>query len=393
MAMLGLRDISIIATPPHDRLSVKTYISRFDETLIKNAIEQEVRRGGQVFFLHNRVEDIEQMAAFVKSLVPAVSVKVAHGQMREHQLEDVMLEFIEQKFSVLVCTTIIESGIDIPNVNTLIVNHAERFGLAQLYQIRGRVGRSSLQAYAYFLTPSEDTLSDDSKKRLEVLATHQELGAGFQIASHDLELRGAGNILGSEQSGKMAEVGLEMYTDMLEEAIAELRGLEVRSKVDTEIKLPVSALIASSYVASENQRLQIYKSLFAAETEDEIIRQKQDLLDRFGPMPDETARLFRVAQLKRLLKVMGAVSLGAGGTSFYELKFNKLKDDQVANLLSALSKHPEKYRLAPDSKLMIYGRVPRQPSSKDQDEILSTLIEHISALAQNLSSSTISGHV
>jgi transcription-repair coupling factor (superfamily II helicase) len=210
MSMLGLRDISIITTPPQNRMSVKTYVARMDESLIRDAINHELDRGGQVFFLHNRVEDIEATTLWVKSLIPKASVRFAHGQMKETELENTIIDFIEHKFDVLVCTTIIESGVDMPNVNTLIVTDADRFGLAQLYQMRGRVGRSSVQAYAYFLTKDPERLTEESRRRLDVLAMHQELGAGFQIASHDLEIRGAGNLLGSEQSGHASEVGLEM---------------------------------------------------------------------------------------------------------------------------------------------------------------------------------------
>lgn len=373
MSMVGLRDISIIATPPQDRVSVKTYISRFDEMLIKEAIEQEVRRGGQVFFVHNRVEDIVEMQNFLKSLVPGLEVRVGHGQMREHQLEKVIVDFLEQKFPVLLCTTIIESGIDMPNVNTLIVDRADRFGLAQLYQLRGRVGRSNLQAYAYFLTPAEDRLSDDAKKRLDVLAAHQELGAGFQIASHDLELRGAGNLLGGEQSGHAAAVGLELYTELLEAAIHELRGEPVVERVDTEIKIPVSAVIPTEYVPEETQRLHLYKSLFAADGEDDLAVLRQDTADRYGPLPGELSRLFKVARLKQLLRKLGAQRLTAG-KGVFEVRFAPLGEKQIDGLLKAAAQRPEKYKLAPDAKLLLFLDAASQPSPKQQDEMLQALI-------------------
>jgi len=384
MAMLGLRDISIIATPPHDRLAVKTYVARFDETLIRDAIEREVARGGQVFFVHNRVEDIEEMRNFIKSLVPSVDVRTAHGQMREHQLERVIVDFLEQKFPVLVCTTIIESGIDMPNVNTLFVNRADRFGLAQLYQIRGRVGRSTQQAFAYFLTPAEEALSDDSKHRLDVLSAHQELGAGFQIASHDLELRGAGNLLGGEQSGHVAEVGLELYTEMLEAAINEVRGEVVREKVDTEIKLPITALIPSGYIKSENQRLHLYKSLFSVQSEEELVDLRKDTIDRFGPLPPELGRLFRVAQLKLLLRMTGATLLSTSAKGFYEVRFGTLSAKQIDTILGVVQKQPTKYRLSPDYKLFMYGEVKPTPSPSEQDTMLTTLIGLVQPLAQQI---------
>ena len=385
MSMLGLRDISIIATPPQERLSVKTYIARFDETLIREAILNEVARGGQVFFLHNRVEDIEEMRLFIKSLVPGIDVRVAHGQMREHQLEEVIIDFMEQKFPVLVCTTIIESGIDMPNVNTLIVNRAENFGLAQLYQIRGRVGRSSMQAYAYFLTAAEDTLTDEAKKRLEVLSAHQELGAGFQIASHDLEIRGAGNLLGGEQSGKISEIGLEMYTDMLEAAIAELRGHEVIEKIDTEIKLPITAMIPGTYIEPENLRLQLYKSIFSASDEEELLKLKRETIDRFGTMPEPLIRLFRVATLKRGLSQAKMTSLAIGGRNFYELKFGSLNEAQIDTILDAVRNHPDKYRLTPDGKLFLYAQTFTQPNPSQQDQMIAELVTLVEPLAMSIS--------
>ena len=385
MSMLGLRDISIIATPPQERLSVKTYICRFDESLIREAILNEIARGGQVFFLHNRVEDIEEMRLFLKSLVPGIDIRAAHGQMKEHKLEEVIIDFMEQKFPVLLCTTIIESGIDMPNVNTLIVNRAENFGLAQLYQIRGRVGRSSMQAYAYFMTAAEDTLTDDGKKRLEILSAHQELGAGFQIASHDLEIRGAGNLLGGDQSGKISEIGLEMYTDMLETAIAELRGQEVIEKIDTEIRLPVTALIPATYISHENLRLQLYKSLFSASDEDDLGRLKRETLDRFGPMPDELTRLFRVATLKRGLAQAKMTSLAVGGRNFYELKFGSLNEAQIDTILDAVRTHPDKYRLTPDGKLYLYAQTFAQPAPAQQDQMIAELVTLVDPLAEAIS--------
>jgi transcription-repair coupling factor (superfamily II helicase) len=369
-----MRDISIIATPPQDRLSVKTYIARFDETLIREAVEQEVRRGGQVFIVHNRVEDIEEVRTFVKSLVPHLDVRVAHGQMREHQLEAVIVDFLEQKFPVLVCTTIIESGIDMPNVNTLIVHRADRFGLAQLYQLRGRVGRSNLQAFAYFLTPPVERLTEEAQKRLDVLAAHQELGSGFQIASHDLEIRGAGNLLGGEQSGHVAAIGLELYTEMLEGAINDLRGEPTPEKIDTEIKIPVAAHIPETYVASENQRLHLYKSLFAADTSDDLAKLKQEIDDRFGKMPPEFALLFKVARLKQGLRACGASRLATLGQGVFEIRFSSLTEKQIAAVATVAQAQPRKYRLAPDYRLFLNLPAPDKPTLSEQDDLLSGLI-------------------
>ena len=379
MAMVGMRDISIIATPPAARLAVKTYITKSDDTLIKEAIEHEVRRGGQVFFVHNRVEDIAAVALYIKALVPIAEVRVGHGQMPEQQLEKVIVDFLEQKFQVLVCTTIIESGIDMPNVNTLLVSHAHRFGLAQLYQLRGRVGRADVQAYAYFLTPGQERLSADSWKRLEVLGAHQELGAGFQIASHDLELRGAGNLLGGEQSGHAASVGLELYTEMLEDAIHELRGEAVPERFDAEIKIPVSAFIPASFVAQEAQRLQLYKSLFAADGEEALRSLRREMVDRFGELPPEALLLFKVARIKQQLKEINALRLTAG-KGVFEIRCAPLTDLQIDRVLTVVAQRPGSYKLAPDGRLLLFHNFAAQLSLSEQDAMLTALVGLISPL-------------
>jgi transcription-repair coupling factor (superfamily II helicase) len=359
MAMLGLRDISIIATPPENRLSVKTYVAQFEESLIRDAIERELARQGQVFYVHNKVEDIVQVAAFVKGLCPKAQVRVAHGQMRENELETTILDFLEQKFEILVCTTIIESGVDMPSVNTLIIDQADHFGLAQLYQMRGRVGRSDVQAYAYFLTKTMSQLTEDARKRLEVIASHQDLGSGFQIASHDLEIRGAGNLIGADQSGHAAEVGLELYTDLLGEAIAELRNQPLpKARVDTEIKLPVTALIDRTYVADEGLRLQLYKGLFTADTQLEIDSLQRDTVDRFGALPEETLRLFQIARIKQILSTLNATQLSAYlDQGVYEIRFTQLAESQVDRVLKVVSERPTTYRLSPDYKLNVFWSV------------------------------------
>jgi len=381
LAMVGLRDISLIATPPQERIAIKTYVSRFDDELIKDAIESEIRRGGQVFFVHNRVEDIEEVASLLRRLIPQIEVRVGHGQMREHQLEKVILDFVEHKFPVLLCTTIIESGIDMPNVNTLIVNRADRFGLAQLYQLRGRVGRSSRQAYAYFLTPAVETLSEDAQKRLDILSAFQELGAGFQIASFDLEMRGAGNLLGGEQSGHASTVGLEMYTQMLDEAIAEVRGESVRQPRDTEIKIPVNAFIPMSYIAAERHRLHMYKTIFGCESDTELRQLRDDLRDRYGEEPAEVQLLFLVARLKIRLASMNAVRLSAG-KGIYEIVFGALDHAFIDRLMRAVKLHPETYQLAPDNRLLIKGEASAGASIKKQEEMLTGLLSKIIPLSE-----------
>jgi transcription-repair coupling factor (superfamily II helicase) len=381
LAMVGLRDISLIATPPQERIAIKTYVSRFDDELIKDAIQSEIRRGGQVFFVHNRVEDIEEVASYLKRLIPNIEVRVGHGQMREHQLEKVILDFVEHKFPVLLCTTIIESGIDMPNVNTLIVNRADRFGLAQLYQLRGRVGRSSRQAYAYFLTPAVETLTEDAQKRLDILSAFQELGAGFQIASFDLEMRGAGNLLGGEQSGHASTVGLEMYTQMLDEAIAEVRGESVRQRRDTEIKIPVNAFIPVSYIAAERHRLHMYKSIFGCESDGELRQLRDDLRDRYGEEPPEVQLLFLVARLKMRLASMNAVRLSAG-KGVYEIVFGVLDNLFIDRLMKAVKFHPETYQLAPDNRLLIKGETTAGGPINRQEEMLTALLSKIIPLSE-----------
>ena len=373
MAMVGLRDISIIATPPQDRLAVRTYIARYEEGLIREALRQEIARGGQVFFVHNRVEDIEETKQFLTALLPATSIRVAHGQMREHQLERVIIDFLEQKFQVLLCTTIIESGVDMPNVNTLIVDRADRFGLAQLYQLRGRVGRASLQAFAYFLTPALDKLSEEALKRLDVLAAHQELGAGFQIASHDLEIRGAGNLLGADQSGHAAAVGLELYTEMLETQVATIRGTQVEEAIDPEIRLPVSGLIPPGFIASESQRLHLYKRLFAAEDDSEVAALRQEARDRYGAAPPELELLFKVAALKLRLRRLAAARLMVA-VGVVEIKFARvLADARIDRLLAAVKRRPDCYRLGPDGRLLLTVAVPNRPSIQEQFALLENL--------------------
>lgn len=389
MSMLGLRDISIITTPPSNRLGVKTYVAQADERLVRDAIEHEITRGGQVFYLHNRVDDIESVCLWLKSLVPKATVRFGHGQMKDTDLENTIIDFIENKFNVLVCTTIVESGIDMPNVNTLIVDDADRFGLAQLYQLRGRVGRSSVQAYAYFMTKNPGLLTDEARRRLDVLAVHQELGSGFQIASHDLEIRGAGNLLGAEQSGHASQVGLEMYTDLLSDAIAEIRGqLPERTKIDTEIKLNVSALLPESYIDNEGLRLQFYKSLFTAERLETLGAIEEEMRDRFGAPPDEALRLFLVARIKLLLSWLGASQISRNNAAgWFDVRFGSLNERQIDRLVKEAANKPKLYRLSPDYKLYIYWDKSEIGGTLDETPetiILATLLKNLEPLTVGL---------
>jgi transcription-repair coupling factor (superfamily II helicase) len=298
MSLLGIRDLSLIATPPPNRQSIRTYLVNFDQGVIKEAILKEVGRGGQVFFVHNRVKDIDAMAFLLQGLVPEVRLAIAHGQMRERALETVMMRFVQGEIDLLVCTSIIESGLDIPNANTIIINHAERFGLADLYQLRGRVGRSAQRACAYLIVPPRQHLSREALKRLRAIQELSELGSGFRLAMRDLEIRGAGHLLGHVQSGHIAEVGFELYNSLLEKAIRELKGEEVAERVTPEIRLPIEAFIPAEYITNDNQRLSFYKRLSLLEDEGEIAGATMELQDRFGPLPPSLLNLLEVIRLK-----------------------------------------------------------------------------------------------
>ncbi|WP_251360065.1 transcription-repair coupling factor [Kangiella sp. TOML190] len=302
MSMSGMRDLSIIATPPAKRLSVKTFVREYNKPLIREAILRETLRGGQVYFLHNSVESIERAAHELQELLPEARIQFAHGQMRETQLEQVMRDFYHQRFNVLVCTTIVETGIDNPNANTMIIERADKFGLAQLHQLRGRVGRSHHQAYAYLLTPAERKITRDAEKRLEAISQLEDLGAGFTLATHDLEIRGAGELLGDEQSGQMQAVGFNLYMDMLESAVKALKegkepSLQQSLKQKTEIDLGVAALIPDDYVGDVATRLSLYKRIANAESIDKLEALKVEFIDRFGLLPDPLKNLFDVSTL------------------------------------------------------------------------------------------------
>jgi transcription-repair coupling factor (superfamily II helicase) len=309
MAFSGLRDLSVINTPPVDRMAIRTQLCRFSESLVREAILREVQRGGQVFFVHNRVQTIGAMAELLAKVVPEVRVIVAHGQMRERELEQRMLAFEHGEADVLLCTAIIESGLDIPRANTILINRADSFGLAQLYQLRGRVGRSSQRAYAYLLVPSEEALTLDARRRLEAIQDLAELGSGFRLANMDLEIRGAGNLLGAEQSGHLAAVGYETYMQMLEETVEELRGHVREVEVDPEIRLPVAARLPEEYVPEISQRLVLYKRLASARDDAEADRIRDEILDRYGPLPAEAENLLQVIRLKILARRLGVAAL------------------------------------------------------------------------------------
>jgi transcription-repair coupling factor (superfamily II helicase) len=305
MSLVGIRDMSVIETPPKDRLAIQTNVVKFDAQLIARAIRTEMARGGQVFFIHNRIESIFSMGNLIQRLVPEARVVVGHGQMGEHILERAMLDFMAHKADVLLSTTIVENGIDIPNANTIVINRADRYGLAQLYQLRGRVGRSDRAAYAYLLIPPEEALSPVARKRLAAIKEFSDLGSGFRVAALDLEIRGAGNLLGGEQSGQIDAVGFEMYTKLLEETIRELKGEDLEDDVRATVNLRIDFRIDESYVPDMNQRLMIYRRIAAARTEEELNRIMEELVDRYGPPPVAVLNLADYGRIRVLADLLG----------------------------------------------------------------------------------------
>ncbi len=299
MAMSGIRQISIIDTPPTDRKPVQTYVAPFDAGWIKRAIIEELKRGGQIYYVFNRVEKIEQKARFLQELVPEARIVVAHGQMPERQVEKTMLSFINQEFDLLLSTTIIESGLDIPNVNTLIVDEAQMLGLSQMYQLRGRVGRSDRQAWAYFFYAKNKRLTKEATERLETIEEHTALGSGFKIALRDLQIRGAGNILGEAQSGHIASIGFSLYMEMLEDAVDRLKsGRPQAEKIETAVEIPVTAYFPISYIADEETRIELYRRLSRCGDTMMLDLIKEECDDRFGTLPEDSLNLFKISRLR-----------------------------------------------------------------------------------------------
>jgi transcription-repair coupling factor (superfamily II helicase) len=309
MSMVGLRDMSVIETPPKDRMAIQTVVAGYDQALVQSALEHELERGGQAYFVHNRVDTIYEMAAKLQELVPRARILVGHGQMSEGELEKVMMAFVRHEADILVATTIIENGLDIPLCNTIIINRADRHGLSELYQLRGRVGRSNRRAYAYLLVPADQELTPIARRRLAALKEFSDLGAGFKIAALDLELRGAGNLLGGEQSGNIDAVGFEMYTGMLDRAIRELKGEELAEKVSTQLNLGIDLRIPTDYIKEENQRLRMYKRAAGAESESAIEDVRKELQDRYGPPPIQVRYLLSAASLKLLCERVGVLAV------------------------------------------------------------------------------------
>ena len=362
MSMAGLRDLSLIATPPAQRLAVRTVVTPWDAAMLREAIQRELSRGGQVYFLHNAVESIERVARELGELVPEARIRVAHGQMHERELEQVMLDFNRQRFNVLVCTTIIESGIDIPNANTIIIDRADRFGLAQLHQLRGRVGRSHHRAYAFMVIPDKRSLTPDAEKRLEAIAALEDLGAGFALATHDLEIRGAGELLGEEQSGQIAEIGFSLYTELLDRAVRSLKAgkipnLDIGASHGAEVELHIPALLPDDYLPDVHARLTLYKRIASARDTEQLRELQVELVDRFGLLPDPAKHLFAVAELKLDATRLGIrkIDLAASGG---RIQFEAQPDVDPMAVIRMIQSQPRQYAMEGPDKLRIRLELP-----------------------------------
>ncbi|PWK91977.1 transcription-repair coupling factor [Fulvimonas soli] len=357
MAMGGLRDLSLIATPPAHRMAVRTFISTWEPALIREAFQRELARGGQVYFLHNEVQSIERTARELEALIPEARIGIAHGQMAERELEQVMADFHRQRYNVLVCTTIIETGIDIPTANTIVIDRADRFGLAQLHQLRGRVGRSHHRAYAYLIVPDRKAMTADAEKRLEALASLEELGAGFTLATHDLEIRGAGELLGDEQSGQIQEIGFGLYTELLERAVQALKSgkvpdFDLSSEHETEVELHLPALIPDDYLPDVHARLTLYKRIASARGEDALRDLQVEMIDRFGLLPEPAKTLFALSGLKLMATPLGIRKLDFGPNGG-RITFREKPDVDPMAIIRLIQSQPRVYKLDGQDKLRV----------------------------------------
>ncbi|MBX2808711.1 MAG: transcription-repair coupling factor [Cellvibrionaceae bacterium] len=381
MAMNGIRDLSIIATPPARRLSVKTFVRQYDDNLIKEAILREILRGGQVYFLHNDVKTIEKTQGELAELVPEARIAIAHGQLRERALEQVMSDFYHQHYNVLLCSTIIETGIDVPNANTIIIERADKFGLAQLHQLRGRVGRSHHQAYAYLLTPPPKVMTSDAEKRLEAIGKADDLGAGFTLATHDLEIRGAGELLGEDQSGQMHTIGFSLYMSLLEQTVKAMRSGKTFNETElifdnnTDINLHIPALIPDSYVPDVHTRLNLYKRLSSLETQQEFDDFAVEMIDRFGLLPEEVKHLIRVTQLKIQAQAIGITSIDANSKQC-RIEIASKTEINPMNIVKMVQTQPQLYQLRGGNQLVCNTESHSAEDRLDNlDQLINKLLE------------------
>ena len=355
MSMHSIRDLSIIATPPAKRLSVKTFVRKIESRLTREAILREILRGGQVYYLHNDVKSIQRVADEIATLVPEARINIAHGQMRERKLEQVMSDFYHQRFNVLVCTTIIETGIDIPSANTILIDRADKFGLAQLHQLRGRVGRSHHQAYAYLMLPQDKKITADATKRLQAISAADQLGSGFTLATNDMEIRGAGELLGEEQSGHIQAIGFTLYLEMLDRAVAAVRNgtkLDFDAALDqgVEVNMHLPALIPDDYLPDVNMRLTIYKRLADCKTPSDLHELQVEMIDRFGLLPDPAKVLFQLAELKQKGEKLGLKKIEAGPNSG-RLQFTSTTQVEPITIIKMVQKEPDTFRLQSNDQL------------------------------------------
>ena len=375
MSLSGIRDMSVLEEPPQERHPIQTFVMEEDDELIREAIYREIGRGGQVFFLSNRVQNIEQQMLRVQKMVPEARVAVAHGQMSERELENIMMEFVEGEIDVLVCTTIIETGLDIPNANTIIIADADTMGLAQLYQLRGRVGRSDRLAFAYFMYRKNKVLKEVAQKRLEAIGEFTEFGSGFRIAMRDLEIRGAGNILGAEQHGHMGAVGYDLYCKLLKEAMDKLKSETVRPTFETTMRIGVDAYIPSTYIANESQKLEVYKKIAAITNEEDYLEMQEELLDRYSDMPQCVGNLVDISFLKCLASALGADSLEEDGKQL-RLHFRSDAPIDPGKLLNIVLGMGKGARIVPkDDTLRVI--IPFTVEKKERDSVRITRIRKI----------------
>ena len=375
MSLVGLRDMSVIETPPKDRMAIQTVVAKFDEKIVRSAVEVELERGGQVYFVHNRVESIYEIASRIQELVPAARVAVGHGQLSETELERVMLAFMHHEYDVLVATTIIENGLDIPLANTILINRADRHGLSELYQLRGRVGRSNRRAYAYLLIPPEQELTEIARRRLAALKEFSDLGAGFKIAALDLELRGAGNMLGGEQSGHIEAVGFELYTSMLEAAVKEMKGESSDERPATQLSLGIALRIDESYVPEENQRLRLYKKIAGATSQTAVAEVRAEMEDRYGAPPDATVYLLEAAQLRLECERMGIAQVDRRRGEL-QIRFMENAAVDPAHLMRMVARNAKRGAQFTPQGLLKYPLVAMRP-----DEVLLEIHEVLEKLA------------
>ena len=370
MSIVGIRDMSVIYEPPQNRKPVQTYVLEYDQEVIKEAITKELERNGQVFYIFNNVENIQKKADDISRLVPESSVSYAHGRMTGREIEDIMKDFIEKRTNVLVCTTILESGIDIPNANTIIVENADRMGLAQLYQIRGRVGRSDRQGYAYITYKRDKMLSEVADKRLKAIKEFTEFGSGFKIAMRDLEIRGAGSLLGEIQSGHLEQVGYDTYCNLLDEVVKEMRGEEVEEEVDIQIDLNVTSYIPDEYISDGSQKIEIYQNIALCKNEEDIQNVIDEIIDRFGNMPPELENLLDIARIKYLAKKLYITKIMSKKTAvvftFTQNKFN-------INIEELIKKYKNKIKFSPGIKPMITLEI----GSNHERQILNDVTEFL----------------